>query len=61
MYVPDVPKSKDSDPLERWRHFESKYAERLAPVMEGDGVVGDYVGGYTDWQRYAAQQAALAA
>jgi len=37
-------------------------------VMEGDGVVGDYVGGYTDWQQYAAgvanaqaTQAALAA
>lgn len=38
MYVPDVPKSKDSDPLERWRHFEAKYAERLAPVMDGDEV-----------------------
>ena len=37
MYVPGVPKSKDSDPLERWRHFESKYAERLAPLMEGEG------------------------
>jgi hypothetical protein len=35
MYVPGVPKSKDSDPLERWRHFESKYAERLAPLMGG--------------------------
>lgn len=37
-------------------------------VMEGDGVVGDYVGGYSDWQQYAAgvanaqaAQAALAA
>ncbi len=38
MYVPDVPKSKDSDPLERWRHFEARYAERLAPVMGGDEV-----------------------
>jgi hypothetical protein len=35
-----VPKSKDSDPLERWRHFESKYAERLAPLMEGEGREG---------------------
>jgi hypothetical protein len=31
-----VPKSKDGDPLERWRHFESKYAERVAPLLEGD-------------------------
>ena len=38
MYVPGVPKSKDSDPLERWRHFETKYAERLAPLMEGAEV-----------------------
>lgn len=29
-------------------------------VMEGDGVVGEYVGGYSDWQRYAAQRAAQA-
>src|SRR5690606_25480040 len=27
-------------------------------VMEGDGVVGDYVGGYSDWQRHAARVAA---
>ncbi|WP_313460545.1 ATP-binding cassette domain-containing protein [Stenotrophomonas sp.] len=27
-------------------------------VMEGEGVVGEYVGGYSDWQRYAAQRAA---
>ncbi len=26
-------------------------------VMEGDGVVGDYVGGYSDWQRHAARVA----
>jgi ATP-binding cassette subfamily F protein uup len=31
-------------------------------VMEGDGVVGEYVGGYTDWQRHAARvEAATAA
>ncbi len=30
-------------------------------VMEGDGVIGEYVGGYTDWQRYAASVAAPAA
>jgi ATP-binding cassette subfamily F protein uup len=30
-------------------------------VMEGDGVVGEYVGGYTDWQRHAARVAAAAA
>ena len=29
-------------------------------VMEGEGVVGEYVGGYSDWQRYAAQRAAQA-
>ena len=38
MYVPGVPKSKDSDPLERWRHFELKYAERLAPLMGDEEV-----------------------
>ncbi|MDV3468952.1 ATP-binding cassette domain-containing protein [Stenotrophomonas sp. C3(2023)] len=27
-------------------------------VMEGDGVVGEYVGGYTDWQRYSASTTA---
>ena len=37
-YVPGVPKAKDADPLERWRHFEEKYAERLAPLMESDEV-----------------------
>ncbi len=26
-------------------------------VMEGDGVIGEYVGGYSDWQRYAASVA----
>ena len=30
-------------------------------VMEGDGVVGDYVGGYSDWQRHAARVAAAGA
>ncbi|MCF7752320.1 ATP-binding cassette domain-containing protein [Bacillus subtilis subsp. subtilis] len=30
-------------------------------VMEGDGVVGEYVGGYSDWQRQAARVAAAAA
>ncbi|WP_313160483.1 ATP-binding cassette domain-containing protein [Stenotrophomonas sp.] len=30
-------------------------------VMEGDGVVGEYVGGYSDWQRQAARMAAAAA
>lgn len=32
-------KSKDADPLERWRHFEVKYAERLAPLLQADDVV----------------------
>lgn len=31
-------KSKDADPLERWRHFEARYAERISEVLEGDGV-----------------------
>jgi len=26
-------------------------------VMEGDGVVGEYIGGYSDWVRYRAQNA----
>jgi ATP-binding cassette subfamily F protein uup len=30
-------------------------------VMEGDGVIGEYVGGYSDWQRYAANVAAAPA
>ena len=30
-------------------------------VMEGGGVIGEYVGGYSDWQRYAASVAAPAA
>ena len=29
-------------------------------VMEGDGVIGEYVGGYSDWQRYAASVAPVA-
>lgn len=37
-YVPRVPKTKDSDPLERWRHFEAQYAERLVPLLEGAEV-----------------------
>ncbi len=35
-YVPSVAKSKDADPLERWRHFESKYAERITSVLTSD-------------------------
>lgn len=31
-------KSKDADPLERWRHFESKYAERVSPVLSSIDV-----------------------
>ena len=30
-------------------------------VMEGNGVVGEYIGGYSDWQRQAARMAAVAA
>ncbi len=30
-------------------------------VMEGNGVVGEYVGGYSDWQRHAARVEAAAA
>jgi ATP-binding cassette subfamily F protein uup len=30
-------------------------------VMEGEGVVGEYVGGYTDWQRHVARVEAAAA
>ena len=33
LYVPRVGKSKDADPLERWRHFEAKYAEQVAPLL----------------------------
>lgn len=33
LYVPRVAKTKDADPLERWRHFEEKYAERVSPVL----------------------------
>ncbi len=29
-------------------------------VMEGDGVVGDYVGGYSDWQRHKQEMLQLA-
>lgn len=36
LYVPGMAKSKDADPLERWRHFEEKYAERVAPLMGED-------------------------
>lgn len=35
---PGVGKTKDADPLERWRHFEAKYAERMTPLMAGDDV-----------------------
>lgn len=38
LYVPWMAKSKDADPLERWRHFEEKYAERVAPLMGDTGV-----------------------
>ncbi len=31
-------KAKDADPLERWRHFEQKYAEAVAPFLQDDGV-----------------------
>jgi hypothetical protein len=33
-----VPKSKDADPLERWRHFEARYAEVVAPLLADDTV-----------------------
>jgi hypothetical protein len=33
-----VPKAKDADPLERWRHFEQRYAEVVAPYLTGDLV-----------------------
>lgn len=32
--------SKDADPLERWRHFELRYAERVAAFL-GDGAAPD--------------------
>lgn len=38
LYGPRVPKSKDGDPLERWRHFEARYAEVVAPYLTGDVV-----------------------
>jgi hypothetical protein len=25
---------KDDDPLERWRHFEARYADRVAPLLD---------------------------
>jgi hypothetical protein len=33
-----VPKTKDADPLERWRHFEERYAEVVAPYLTGGDV-----------------------
>ncbi len=38
LYVRRVAKSKDADPLERWRHFESRYAERVSPVLSSTDV-----------------------
>ena len=35
---PRVGKSKDADPLERWRHFEVQYADLVAPLLDSDGV-----------------------
>jgi len=35
---PRVAKSKDADPLERWRHFEAEYADLVAPLLDTDGV-----------------------
>ena len=34
-----MPRSKDADPLERWRHFEERYAEVVAPFLTGDGAL----------------------
>lgn len=31
-----MPRSKDADPLERWRHFEERYAEVVAIYLTGD-------------------------
>lgn len=31
-----VAKGKDGDPLERWRHFEERYAERVAHFLTGE-------------------------
>lgn len=31
-------KGKDGDPLERWRHFEDRYAELVGPLLAGDGT-----------------------
>lgn len=39
LYVPSVGKGKDGDPLERWRHFEARYAELVAPFLTDDGPV----------------------
>ncbi len=33
-----MPKTKDADPLERWRHFEARYAEQIAGVLGAEGV-----------------------
>ena len=38
LYLPRVAKGRDADPLERWRHFESRYAEVVAPLLGEDGV-----------------------
>jgi hypothetical protein len=29
--------NSDTDPLERWRHFEAKYADRVAPYLADGG------------------------
>ena len=31
-----MPRSKDADALERWRHFEERYAEVVAAYLTGD-------------------------
>lgn len=36
-------KSKDADPLERWRHFEAKYAQQVRPLLDSDAA--------PDWDR----------
>ena len=38
LYLPAVAKGKDGDPLERWRHFERKYADLVAPLLADDDV-----------------------
>jgi hypothetical protein len=37
-YGPAMAKSpsKDADPLERWRHFEEKYAEQVTPYISAE-------------------------